>query len=333
MKRRQIIKHGGLALTALALPFPLETFRKYNRMTDSKVFNVIIIGGSYAGLSSAMTLGRALRNVLIIDSGLPCNRQAPHSHNFITQDGTKPSAIAEKAKTQVLKYETVKFHNDLAISGKKTKNGFDISTKAGLTFETRKLIFATGLKDIMPNIQGFSECWGSTIIHCPYCHGYEVKHEKTGILANGNIALHYAQLIRNWSKDLTIFTNGKSTLTQEQTDKLIKHNIPIIEKEIVEINHENGNVQKIVFTDETSFDLKAIYSRPDVEQHCKIPEMLGCELTEQGLLKVDLFQKTTVANIFACGDNASPLRAVANAVAAGNIAGSMANNEMTKEEF
>ena len=98
MTRREIIKQGGLALIALAMPFPLTSFTKFNLMTDNKNFDVIIIGGSYAGLSAAMALGRALRNVLIIDSGLPCNRQRPHSHNFITQDGTKPSEIAEKAK-------------------------------------------------------------------------------------------------------------------------------------------------------------------------------------------------------------------------------------------
>lgn len=293
----------------------------------------MIIGGSYAGLSAAMALGRALRNVLIIDSGLPCNRQTPHSQNFITQDGTKPSEIAEKAKKQVLKYDTVKFLNDLVISGKKNGNGFTIATKTGEEFIAKKLIFATGVKDIMPDIKGFSECWGITVIHCPYCHGYEVKNKITGILADGNIAVHYAQLIRNWTKELTIYTNGKSTLTIEQTDKIYKHNIPIIEKEIAYFKHEKGYLKQIVFKDHSTFDLKAIYSRPAFEQHCKIPELLGCELTEQGLLKVDMFQKTTIANIFACGDNASPMRSVANAVATGNVAGAVVNNTMTEEEF
>src|SRR6476619_6803466 len=92
-------------------------------------------------------------------------------------------------------------------------------------FQLKKFVFPQGLKDIMPNIKGFSECWGITVIHCPYCHGYEVKNQKTGILANGNFAFNFAQLIRNWTKDLTIFTNGKSELTQEQKDKIKKQNI------------------------------------------------------------------------------------------------------------
>lgn len=147
-------------------------------MTDSFKYEVIIIGGSYAGLSAAMALGRALRNVLIIDSGLPCNRQTPYSHNFITQDGEKPNIIAEKAKAQVLKYNTIKFLNDFVVSGKKNENGFVITTKTGEEYISKKLIFATGIKDIMPDIKGFAECWGTSVIHCPYCHGYEVKREK-----------------------------------------------------------------------------------------------------------------------------------------------------------
>lgn len=122
-------------------------FTKYNRMAGKTDIDVIIIGGSYSGLSAAMALGRSMRNVLIIDSGLPCNRQTPHSHNFITQDGEKPNIIAEQAKSQVLNYSTVKFLNGLAVGGKKSKNEFAITTQSGEEFTAKKLIFATGIKD------------------------------------------------------------------------------------------------------------------------------------------------------------------------------------------
>lgn len=333
MKRREIIKLSGLALTAMVLPIPLLSFKKFNHMTHSKKYDVIIIGGSYAGLSAAMTLGRALRNVLIIDGGLPCNRQTPHSHNLITQDGEKPSVITEKSKAQVLKYNTVKFLKGFAVNGKKTATGFTISTQTGQEFHAKKIIFATGVKDIMPKIEGFKECWGISVIHCPYCHGYEVSHKKTGILANGDIAFHYAQLINNWTKDLTIFTNGKATLTAEQVQKITKNNIDIIEKEIDYLKHENGKLSQIVFKDKTTFELKAIYSRPDFEQHSSIPEALGCELTEHGHIKVDMFQKTSVEGTFACGDNASQLRTVSHAISTGTIAGAGLNNLLTEEEF
>ncbi|HEX2627711.1 MAG TPA: FAD-dependent oxidoreductase, partial [Chitinophagaceae bacterium] len=135
-------------------------------------FDVIIIGGSYSGLAAALALGRALKKVLVIDSGQPCNSPTPHSHNFITQDGKTPKEISTLARKQVEKYNTVKFIEGLAISGTKTVTGFEIQTDSTKIFEAKKLIFATGIKDIMPSIKGHAECWGISIIHCPYCHGY-----------------------------------------------------------------------------------------------------------------------------------------------------------------
>lgn len=302
-------------------------------MKNSKKFDVIIIGGSYAGLSAGMALGRALRNVLIIDSGKPCNIKTPHSHNFLTQDGKTPKEISALAKQQVEKYDTVKFYNALATSGKKTKNGFEISTQSGERFVAKKLIFATGVKDIMPVIKGFAACWGISVIHCPYCHGYEYSNDKTGILANGDAAFELCKLINNWTKDLTLFTNGKSTLTKEQTEKLGEHKIKIIDTEIDYFEHSKGQIESIVFKDKTSKKMKALYARPTFEQHCIIPKQLGCELTEQNYLKIDLFQKTTEHGIFACGDNTSMMRSVSYAVAMGGLAGAMINREIIEEKF
>jgi thioredoxin reductase len=299
----------------------------------NKDFEVIIVGGSYSGLSAGMALGRALRDVLIIDSGKPCNIQTPHSHNFLTHDGKIPREISMLAKKQVEKYKSIKFYNGLAKSAVKIENSFKITTQTNDNFTAKKLIFATGVKDIMPDINGFSDCWGISVIHCPYCHGYEVKGQKTGILANGDVAFHYAQLISNWTKDLTIFTNGKASMTKEQIDKINRNNIPLVEKEIASLKHQNGMVEEILFEDSSSFKLNAIYARPDFEQHCKISEKLGCKLNEQNLLEIDMFHRTTVENIYACGDSVSPFRSVSNAVSTGNIAGAMVNNSIIEEEF
>jgi len=302
-------------------------------MTDDNNFEVIIIGGSYAGLSSAMALGRALRKVLIIDSGKPCNRQTPHSHNFITLDGETPKAIAEKAKEQVLKYDTVKSYSGLITEGVKKENGFEIKTAKGETFKAEKLLFATGVSDQMPAIKGFAECWGISMIHCPYCHGYEVKHEKTGILGNGDYGFEFSKMISNWTKDLTLFTNGKSTLTKEQTEKITRHNIKIVETEIDSFEHINGHIQKIIFKDNTKFAIKAVYTRVPFIQHCDIPTTLGGELTEQGYIKVDNFFKTNLHGVYAAGDNTTMMRSVAVAVSAGAIAGAAINKELIEETF
>ena len=302
-------------------------------MRKNETYEIIIIGGSYSGLSAAMALGRALRNVLIIDSAKPCNRQTPHSHNFITQDGAEPAEIARKAREQVLKYDTVAFVYDLVTDCSKNAVGFELTTESGEQYSCEKLIFASGVKDNLLEIDGFSDCWGKTIIHCPYCHGFEVKGEKTGILANGDFAMHYAQLIRNWTNDLSIYTNGKATFSHEQAAKLNKFGIPVIETKITSFEHTNGALQTLIFEDHSTIKLKALYARPPFEQHCKIPEKLGCELNEMGLIKVDMFQKTSVANIYACGDNSSPMRSLAFAVSSGNIAGAVLTNELTEGGF
>ena len=331
--RRKFISLTGKTAALMALPFPLKAFLKQRIMTDHNAFDVIIIGGSYAGLAAGMALGRALKRVLIIDSDKPCNRQTPQSHNFITQDGVPPADIAAIAKRQVTAYDTVTFFNGQATSGRQTNSGFEIHVATGEVFNAKKLIFATGIKDIMPNIPGYAESWGISVLHCPYCHGYEVNGKPTGILANGEHAYELAVLISNWTKDLKVFTNGTSTLTIEQTHKLAKHGICIVEKEVASLDHMNGHLQNITFRDGTGLSLQAIYARSAFEQHCAIPATLGCALNDDGYIQVDALGETTIAGVYACGDNTTRIRSVANAVAMGTTAGMMLSKKMIAEEF
>jgi thioredoxin reductase len=302
-------------------------------MINSNQFDVIIVGGSYAGLSAAMALGRSLRNVLILDSGKPCNRQTPHSHNFITQDGETPASIAEKAKAQVLQYDTVKFYNGLATTASKTKDGFEVRTANDDCFFSKKLLFTSGVRDVMPAIQGFAECWGISALHCPYCHGYEVKQEPIAVIGNGDMGFEFSRLISNWTKKLVLLTNGKSILTEEQTRKLKSNNINIIEAGIVAFEHENGYLQNVILQDQSKEPVTAVFSKVGFDQHCAIPQQLGCELTDQGFIKIDDFQRTTVPGIFAAGDNTTMFRTVSMAVAAGTKAGAMLNKELVDESF
>ena len=303
-------------------------------MISETTFDVIIIGGSYSGLSAALALGRSLRNVLVIDSGKPCNRQTPHSHNFLTQDGKTPAEISVVGRQQVESYETVKFLSGLVTGAQKTARGFEIGTDTGQRFSGRKLIFATGVRDIMPAaIEGFAECWGISVIHCPYCHGYEVRNQPTGILGNGEYAFEFSSLILNWTKDLTVFTNGASSLSAEQAVKLQSRNVKLVETEVQKLEHVNGYLDKIIFKDGTSTRIKALYARPAFEQHCPVPEILGCELTEEGYIQIDPFQKASVPGVFACGDNTTRMRSVANAVSMGTLAAIVVNKEIIFEDF
>ncbi|HCX22701.1 MAG: pyridine nucleotide-disulfide oxidoreductase [Flammeovirgaceae bacterium] len=302
-------------------------------MPNNQLFDVIIIGESYAGLSAAMTLGRSLRSTLVIDAGQPCNQQTPHSHNFLTQDGKTPAEISSIAKEQVQRYSTVEFIEDFAISGQKVENEFQITTQSQQTYRGKKLIFATGIKDQLPDIPGFAECWGISVIHCPYCHGYEAKSKKTGVMANGERAMHYAPLIKNLTNELAFLTNGGEAFANEQTEKLLQHNIQIIDKEISEVNHHNGYVHSISFSDGSQEPFEAVYASVPFIQHSEIPTQLGCELTEQGYLKISPMQETSIPGIYACGDNSNPMRSVANAVATGNMTGAVVNKHLADEEF
>ncbi|AMR32426.1 pyridine nucleotide-disulfide oxidoreductase [Mucilaginibacter sp. PAMC 26640] len=295
--------------------------------------DVIIIGGSYAGLSAAMALGRALRQVLLIDSGKPCNRQTPHAHNFITHDGSKPADIAKKALHQLAAYPTICSYNGLAIKVVKQGILFIVETAKGKIFTARKVLFATGILDIMPNIPGFAACWGISVLHCPYCHGYEVRNEPTAVFANGDLAFEFLKIINNWTKDLTLLTNGPSQLSKQQTAGLEKHNITINEIPLRKVVHEGGYLNHVIFEDNSVLALNAMYAKLAFAQHCTLPQDLGCELTELGFIQIDEFQQTSVSGVFAAGDNTTMFRSLSIAVAAGNKAGALINHQMIQEDF
>ncbi|MFD1014867.1 NAD(P)/FAD-dependent oxidoreductase [Winogradskyella rapida] len=329
--RRNFIKSTSLAVSAMAFSSALKAFKSLEDMKENQQFDVVIIGGSYAGLSAAMTLGRSLRSVLIIDGGNPCNKQTPHSHNFLTQDGATPKEIAEVAKAQVLNYPSVNFLNDLVVSVRKMDFGFEVSTQALKSVKAKKLLFATGVKDIMPNLKGFSECWGISVLHCPYCHGYEVAHKNLGIIAKGDTAFDLCMLIQHWAGDLTLFTNGPSELTLQQLNSIEKLHIKVVEEKIAALHHTQGKIDSIAFEDGAKKAIEAVFSRVPFEQHCKLPIELGCDITDTGHIQVDFFQKTNIAGLFCAGDNTTPFRTVSSATSAGTKAGAFINMELLQE--
>jgi len=307
--------------------------QQFHDMKENRPFDVIIVGGSYAGLSAAMALGRSLKQVLVLDSEKPCNAPTPHSHNFLTQDGSTPKEISTLARQQVAAYDTVQLLTDPATGATAAGGRFTVTTLSGMQFEGRKLILATGIKDQLPTINGLAECWGKSVIHCPYCHGYEYRNQQTGILANGPMAVHLAKLVHNLTKELVLLTNGTPQFTDAESGQLQRHSIPVIETGISAIEHSGGQVQRIAFKDGSALKLDALYARVPFVQHSDLPGLLGCALTEQGYIQTDAFQKTTVPGVFACGDAVSPMRSVASAVATGNLAGAMANNDLSEEAW
>ncbi|MES2484470.1 MAG: NAD(P)/FAD-dependent oxidoreductase [Bacteroidota bacterium] len=298
-----------------------------------KDFEVIIIGGSFSGLSAAMALGRSLRSVLIIDGEKPCNQNTPHSHNFLTHDGDTPKAILEKAQKGVFQYPNVKYQADFVSESYKINDGFEVKTTSGKTYTSKKLIFATGVKDILPEIDGMADCWAKSVVHCPYCHGYELRNQKTVILGNGDVAIHYAMLVNQLTKDQSIFTNGPADFTEEQFISLKNNGIAVNEGAVTKLEHADGYVNSIVLSDGTRHAVSAIYTRPINKQHSDVPENLGCTLNEMGYIAVDEMQKTSVPGVYAAGDCVTPMRSVSTAVALGTKAGAAVNAELCSEQF
>ncbi|ABZ95004.1 NAD(P)/FAD-dependent oxidoreductase [Leptospira biflexa] len=290
--------------------------------------DITIIGGSYSGLSAALTLVRSLRNVLVIDSERPCNQNTPFSHNFITHDGIKPSEIRQKALSDLNEYKTFKLQIGEATSIQKKGSGYLIKGNGLSEIQTDKIIFATGVKDILPEIPGFAQAWGKTVIHCPYCHGYEYVGNQTGLWMNEEGVYEHAKFLKHWSKEITIFTNGPVQFSTEEINKIESEGISIQTEPVMEIVQKDGKISGLLFQLGKNIPLQTLYSKIPIVQHSKLPEELGCKLQPSGHIDVSPFYETSVQGVYAIGDMASMFRTVAHAVYSGNIAGAMLNRSM-----
>lgn len=204
-----------------------------------------------------------------------------------------------------------------------------IDLRIGRSFQSRKLVLATGIKDLLPDIKGFAACWGISVIHCPYCHGYEFKGQPTGILADSEKATHLSGLVRNLTPDLTLFEPETEAFTTRQQERVADDHVKLVHAKISEILHDKGYMRAVRLDNDTEIPLKAIYAAIPFEQHSAIPQDLGCALTETGLIEVDAHQKTSIPGVYACGDNSAGMRSIASSVYTGNLTGAVVNMELT----
>ncbi|XDD45662.1 NAD(P)/FAD-dependent oxidoreductase [Leptospira sp. WS39.C2] len=297
-------------------------------MESIQTFDIAIIGGSFSGLSAALSLVRSLRKIVVIDSGKPCNQNTPASHNFITHDGSSPGLIREKAIANLSKYPNFHSMSGEVTSIDKSENGFLLHGDGIPKIQTEKLIFATGLKDVFPEIPGFAESWGKSVIHCPYCHGYEFVGKTTGLWMNENGVLEHAKFLKHWSKELTLFTNGPIQFSYDEESALKKEGVSIVTDKVKSLKHIDGNLTSIQLESGKEIPMLALYAKVQMIQHSKLPESLGCKLLPSGHLEVSNLYETNFPGVYAVGDMASMFRSVAHAVHSGNIAGAMLNRAM-----
>lgn len=304
-------------------------------MPDSeKLYDVIIIGAGFAGLSAAMQLARARKQICIIDAGLSRNRFAAASHGFFGLDGKSPDEISRLAIGQIRAYPTVsivhgiakaasRLEPDTAGTGNEDNNRFKVSLDDGRRFQARRLILATGVVDTLPDIPGLITRWGKTVLHCPYCHGYEVRDRELGVLATGPMSTHQAMMIPDWGPT-TFFTQGKYEPEPEIRTQMDARGIAIEQSPIVELIGAAPDLEAVKLADGRSMPIQALFAGPTVSMTNPLAEMLGCAF-EEGFagpfIKVDASQETSIPGVFAAGDAATARHNATLASAAGVLAG------------
>lgn len=283
--------------------------------------DVIIIGGSYAGLSAALQLGRARRSVLILDAGQRRNRFAAHSHGFLGRDGASPADIIAEGRAQALAYPTVSLR-ELTVSEARAREGGFCVLAGGETLEAKRLILATGVVDELPAIPGLTEAWGKTAFHCPYCHGYELNRGQLGVLASSPLSLHHAQLVPEWGTT-TLFLNGALELDETQSADLAARGVDIERAKVVAVESD-GMTLTVQLAEARTKRLDGLFVLPRTHLQTPFAAQLGVALEEGPTgpyYKTDPFRQTSVPGVFACGDGSMAMGSVALAVADGAMAG------------
>jgi thioredoxin reductase len=287
-------------------------------MKVSMMFDVAVIGGSFAGLSAALPLARARRRVAIFDSGLRRNRFAATSHGFLAQDGREPGVIVGDAREQLNAYSTVQWFDSRVVGVAGRADAFEVEV-ADAKWQARRVILASGVSDALPSIPGLADRWGRSVFHCPYCHGYELEQGRIGVIATGPLSMHQAQLLSEWGS-VTFFLNGALVLSEEEARVLASRGVTVDAAPVVGISE----VARVQLASGRSEDFAGLFTASRTAPSSQVPEQLGCELEEGPMgsfVKTGAMKETTVAGVFACGDLARAAGNVALAVGDGALAG------------
>ncbi len=269
----------------------------------------------------------------MIDSGKPCNRQTSYTHNFLTRDGETPVRLTAIAREQMAVYPSVTIIADRVATLAKEQGKYTLTTDQKRVYQAHKVLLSTGVEDLMLPIDGFVDCWGRSVVQCPYCHGYEVQDQPLAVLGNGDGGFDFVQLIRHWSRNLILLTNGAATLTDEQRSVLGQLDVPIIESSIAAIEHKHGLMSALHLNDSPSIELTALFTRVPFRQHSDLAQQVGASMTPTGLIAVSEFGQTSVPGLYAAGDNSTFIRQLTMASARGGTAGAFLNQELVNERL
>jgi thioredoxin reductase len=305
-------------------------------------YDAVVVGGGAAGLSAALVLTRARRRVAVVDSGQPRNAPASHMQGFLGSDGLPPSELLAAGRSEVAGYGghlmsgTVASITQCAQTGAHARRRFDVVLEDGSTLRTRRVLVTTGLRDEVPDLPGVRERWGRDVLHCPYCHGYEVRDQPLGVLGGTpdeiDLAIAHAHLIRQWSEDVVVFTNG-AALTASQREQLVARAIGVVDEPVTRLVVENDQLKGLELESGHVVRRAAVFVRPHFVPNDDLLVRLGCATHDNGWVAADATGRTSVPGVWAAGNAINPRAQVITAAGEGSAAAIAINNDLVDEDL
>ena len=280
------------------------------------MYDVVIVGGGPAGLSAALVLGRCRRRVLLCDAGTPRNQRARALHGYLTRDGIAPHHLLAAGRDELKPYEIDR--RDIRVNAVNVESdGFAVTLANGSVEQSRTVLFAGGVHDVLPDIPGLDDCYGISAHHCPYCDGWEERDKTIAIIGNGASGTALALALKTWTDHVVLFPHGRARLLPAHRAKLAAQQIQIHEGRITQVEHDHGQVRALTMKNGNHISCDAVFMNTHQQPQCDLPKTLGCELTRHGLVKTDHLGQTRVAGLYVAGDASRDVQFVIVAAAEG----------------
>jgi thioredoxin reductase len=301
-----------------------------NGNRDKKMFDVIIIGGGPAGLSAALILGRSLRTIIVFDTGKPRNMKSEAMHGFISRDGTNPIEFIRLCKEELKKYSVQILEAVIVKARRFDDTSFEVEDSHGVTYYSKKILIATGLSDQLPEIPDIEKFYGTSVFHCPYCDGWEVRLKPIAVYIK-NCGPGQAASLKNWSDDITVFTDGRRLTKKEEGVYALK-NIRIITGKIAGLEGSSGKLESILLENGERICASALFFNSEQFQKSDLGQQLNCAFTDKGIIDTDRYQRSNVKGVYVAGDAARDMQLVIIAAGEGAKAAVIINKSLQKEE-